>query len=184
MANKGQAYGMSAEVAGRIAAKHNPELEAQAISWLETLTGKGLVGDLSDWLHDGVILCEALNALNPGSVKKVNASKMAFKQMENISNFLAGASSYGMLPTDLFQTVDLYEAKNMVQVIDTIHALGRVAQKNGFKGPVIGAKMSEKNERNFSPEQLKAGDGIVGLQAGFTKGANQSGMNFGNTRHL
>ena len=107
-------------------------------------------------------------------------------------------------------------------MIDSIHALGRCAQKNGFQGPVIGAKLAEANKREFSPEVLKAGEGVIGLQAGkasprplrqsgrrgeesgdggegerevltlsvlcvctgFTGGANQSGMNFGNTRHL
>eukprot|EP00038_Savillea_parva_P007173 m.168331 g.168331 ORF g.168331 m.168331 type:complete len:185 (-) comp12942_c0_seq1:245-799(-) len=184
MANKGQAYGMSAEVQKRISAKHNPELEAQAVQWLETLTGQSKEGTLGEWLHDGQILCKALNALSPGAVKKINENKMAFKQMENISNFLTGCQKYGMMANDMFQTVDLYEEKNMVQVIDTIHALGRCAQKNGFKGPVIGVKMADENKRNFSPEKLKAGDGVVGLQAGYTGGANQKGMNFGNTRHL
>lgn len=45
--------------------------------------------------------------------------------MENIGTFLAGCEAYGLKKTDLFQTVDLYEAQNMPQVIATIHALGR-----------------------------------------------------------
>lgn len=52
------------------------------------------------------------------------------------------------------------------KVIDSIHALGRCAQKNGFQGPVIGVKLAEANKREFSPEQLKAGEGVIGLQAG------------------
>ena len=36
--------------------------------------------------------------------------------MENISNFLRGCEAYGMKTTDLFQTVDLFEAKNMILV--------------------------------------------------------------------
>lgn len=50
---------------------------------------------------------------------------MAFKMMENISNFLAALESYGVSRHDLFQTVDLYEGQNMVQVVNAIHALGR-----------------------------------------------------------
>ena len=41
---------------------------------------------------------------------------MAFKLMENISNFLEAATRYGVAKTDLFQTVDLYEAENIPQV--------------------------------------------------------------------
>ena len=39
--------------------------------------------------------------------------------MENIGNFLKGAEAYGVAMTDLFQTVDLYEAKNMILVRGT-----------------------------------------------------------------
>ena len=39
--------------------------------------------------------------------------------MENIGNFLDGCYSIGMNKGDLFQTVDLYEAQNMPQGIDT-----------------------------------------------------------------
>lgn len=58
-------------------------------------------------------------------VYKINTSKMAFKQMENIGNFLSGCEEFGMAKTDLFQTVSLYEGTNIPQVVDTIHALGR-----------------------------------------------------------
>ena len=36
--------------------------------------------------------------------------------MENISKFLAGAEKLGVPKHDMFQTVDLYEKKNMTQV--------------------------------------------------------------------
>jgi hypothetical protein len=38
-------------------------------------------------------------------------------QQENINNFLSGARAAGVPDTDLFMTVDLFEAKNMVQVV-------------------------------------------------------------------
>ena len=71
-----------------------------------------------------------------------------------------------MSDSDQFTTVDLYEAKNMTQVVDGLHALGRCAQKNGFQGPVIGAKEGTEHKREFTEAQLKAGEGIVGMQAG------------------
>ena len=45
--------------------------------------------------------------------------------MENIGKFLAACEKYGLMKTDLFQTVDLYEAQNMWQVVLCVHALGR-----------------------------------------------------------
>lgn len=49
----------------------------------------------------------------------------------------------------------------------------------------MGPKMADKNEREFTEEQLRAHEGHVGLQAGFNKGASQAGVGgFGNTRHM
>eukprot|EP00039_Didymoeca_costata_P031150 m.33429 g.33429 ORF g.33429 m.33429 type:complete len:188 (+) comp8537_c0_seq1:62-625(+) len=185
MANRGQAYGMSAELEAKKAAKFNPQLEAEAKTWLEQLSGESC-GDASfaDWLKSGDVLCKAMNKLKPSPAIKINASKMAFKQMENIGNFLKVAEAYGVKANDLFQTVDLYEAQNMPKVIDGIHALGRAAQRNKFDGPVIGVKEADAAPRNFDEKVLKAGEAIAPLQAGFTGGANQAGMNFGNTRHI
>ncbi|KAJ2398286.1 Protein kinase of the Mitotic Exit Network [Coemansia sp. RSA 2603] len=46
--------------------------------------------------------------------------------MENIGNFLAAARKLGLKSTDLFQTVDLYEGKNMPRVIMTLLTIARV----------------------------------------------------------
>ena len=50
---------------------------------------------------------------------------MAFKQMENISNFLTACENFGIKKFDLFQTADLYDNTNMPQVLNGIYALGR-----------------------------------------------------------
>lgn len=45
--------------------------------------------------------------------------------------------------------------------------------------------MAEKNEREFSEEQLRAHEAHLNLQMGFNKGASQAGLgSFGNTRHM
>lgn len=44
---------------------------------------------------------------------------MAFKQMEKISQFLRAAEAYGVITTDIFQTVDLWEGQSAV-IIDAI----------------------------------------------------------------
>jgi len=45
----------------------------------------------------------------PGSVKKINQSTMIFKQMENISLFLAACRSLGVPSFDCFETNDLFQ---------------------------------------------------------------------------
>ncbi|CAG2176503.1 unnamed protein product [Oppiella nova] len=107
---------------------------------------------------------------------------MAFKCMENIQFFLDGAQKLGVPSEELFQTIDLWEQQNLTSVQICLQSLGRKASKHGVHG--IGPKESEANVRNFSDEQLKAGQGVIGLQYGSNKGANQSGINFGNTRHM
>ena len=74
-----------------------------------------------------------------------------------------------------------------LQVTLCLYALARTTQKHSdYTGPRIGPKMAEKNERNFTDEQIKAGrDSQIGLQAGSNKGASQSGHGgMGNTRHM
>ena len=68
--------------------------------------------------------------MGPGKVKH-NTMKMAFKQMENITNFLTACEKYGVAKTDLFQTVDLFEKQNMWQVVLCIYALGRKVGRCG-----------------------------------------------------
>ena len=62
--------------------------------------------------------------MGPGTCKISNLS-IAFKQMENINNFIEACQQYGVSRTDLFQTADLYENTNMYQVLLTLYALGR-----------------------------------------------------------
>jgi hypothetical protein len=50
------------------------------------------------------------NSLQPGAIKKVNQTTMAFKQMENISFFLQFVEKF-VPKTELFQTVDLFESQ-------------------------------------------------------------------------
>merc|ERR1712087_818725 len=135
---------------------------------------------LHEWLKDGIILCKLINAIEPGSVKKINNSNMNFRQMENIGKFLEGAKAYGVNETDLFQTVSLYENQNMAAVVMTIHALGRKARSKGKHG--IGPKEENENKREFTEEQRRAGEGVIGLQMGTNQGASQAGQNFGKTR--
>jgi len=104
--------------------------------------------------------------------------------MENINSYLDGLTALGVPKAEQFQTVDLYEAKNIVQVIDSFYSLSRHAIAHGYKGASLGPKLSDKNERTFTDEQINEGKKIIGLQMGFTGGANASGINHGARRDI
>ena len=169
---------MTAELNEKKNAKYDPKLEEEVREWMVDIVGGQPIGagktTFHEGLKDGTYLCNLINKLQPGSVKKVNQTKMAFKQMENIGNFLAACEAYGVSKLDLFQTVDLYEAENMPQVVNGIYALGRKVKSKGGQG--IGPKESQMNTRDFDEQTLKAGQAVIGLQMGSNRGASQAGM--------
>lgn len=81
-------------------------------------------------------------------------------------------------------TIDLFEAKNVPQVIDSIFAFSRHVVKHGFNGPQLGPKLADKHVVSFSDEQLNAGKNIPSQQMGFTGGANASGISYGGRRNV
>lgn len=107
-----------------------------------------------------------MNKISPGAVAKFKQSGPAFLLMENVQAFLAAIKKYGVPDEEVFQTPDLFEARNISQVTLCLYALARTTQKHPeYSGPQMGPKMATKNERNFTEEQIRQGrDGQVGLQ--------------------
>ena len=73
----------------------------------------GLNHDRCDWkptsaacLKDGQY-SRLINAISPGSVKKINTMKAPFKQRENIEMYLKACAAYGLKEQDLFQVGNL-----------------------------------------------------------------------------
>ncbi|XP_030746618.1 muscle-specific protein 20 [Sitophilus oryzae] len=175
------------QVQAKLAAKRSPQQDKEAQEWVEAILGaKFPPGQLyEDVIKDGTILCQVINKLAPGSVPKINTSGGQFKFMENINNFQAAIKKYGVADVDVFQTVDLWEKKDIAQVTNTLFALGRATYKHPeWPGPYLGPKPADENKRDFSEEQLKAGQTIIGLQAGQNKGATQAGQNIGAGRKI
>lgn len=174
-------------VRAKIAAKRDPALEKEAQEWVEAVIGRSLGGEpFEDAIRDGQVLCELMNKLKPGSVAKVNSSGGQFKMMENINNFQKALKEYGVSDVDVFQTVDLWEKnKDFASVINCLFALGRETYRHPeWTGPRLGPKPADESKRDFSEEQLKAGQTIIGLQAGQNKGASQAGQNLGAGRKI
>lgn len=74
----------------QINSKYSEELAQECLEWIKVITSEPIntSGDMDNFfevLKDGVLLCKLANCLQPGCIKKINESKMAFKCMENIS---------------------------------------------------------------------------------------------------
>lgn len=63
----------------------NKEQEAEVIQWIEEVLGEKLPSQpYEDVLKDGVVLCNLINKIVPGSVKKIQTKGTNFQLMENI----------------------------------------------------------------------------------------------------
>ena len=144
------------------AAAYDEDMENDAREWIEAVTGAP-VGDkecsFKDLLMSGEVLCELVNVIVPGScpppVVPKNALVAPAVHRENIGNYLQACTAIGLLPSDSFQTVDLYEGRDMMTVLRQVHALGRLAQRLGYDGPTLGARESTAAPRTFSEAQLR-----------------------------
>ncbi|KOB78477.1 Muscle protein 20, partial [Operophtera brumata] len=84
-------------------------------------------------------------------------------------------------PGIITKTTDLWDQKNIALVTSTIFAIGRTVK---WRGPSLGPKPAEENRREFSEDVLRAGEGVIGLQAGTNNFATQSGQSFGASRKI
>ncbi|XP_010725501.2 calponin-1-like, partial [Meleagris gallopavo] len=119
----------------QLAQKYDPQTERQLRVWIEGATGRRIGDNFMDGLKDGVILCELINKLQPGSVQKVNDPVQNWHKLENIGNFLRAIKHYGVKPHDIFEANDLFENTNHTQVQSTLIALAsQVRRSNGLGG--------------------------------------------------
>jgi hypothetical protein len=92
-------------------------------------------------LKSGVVLCQLVNAIAPGSVAKVSASAQPFPQRENVKAFIDNIRKLGVPDSENFETDDLFAAKNMKQVLIALHSFGRhAASVEGYTGPSLTVK--------------------------------------------
>ena len=73
-------------------------------------------------LKNGVVLCKLINKISPGAVPKFKQAGPAFLLMENVQSFLKAIKKYGVADEEIFQTPDLFEARNIPQVHTYIYA--------------------------------------------------------------
>jgi len=135
----------------------------EAQGWVESVLGVKL-NNFFDDLRDGVVLCDLLNKIQPGTCKKYKKSTVAFVCRTNIQIYLKGCEKIGVPQTDRFETRDLYDQQRLDAVVNNIFSVSAASRKvSSFNGPYIGVKYNDKNVRNFSQEVLNKSKSSVPL---------------------
>jgi len=102
-------------------------LENEIRAWVEGITGEKFPDkSFGKSLKNGIILCNLANKIKPGVCAKPQKAAAPFVQMENIGSYLAACRKLGLNAEDLFMTVDLFEEKNIGQVIRNLDTLRRI----------------------------------------------------------
>ncbi|CAH8504609.1 unnamed protein product [Dicrocoelium dendriticum] len=152
--------------------------------------------DYAGYLTDGLVLGYLMACLNPDTTHLLSTVKSwqvsdkpifeTSRQRDRIGSFLQFTSKFGVDGAFQFQTDQLYESTNLTQVVICLGQLGVLAQsKSDYRGPPdFWAQRHKENKREFTEEQLRSGERIIGLQMGTTTGANASGITFGSQRRI
>jgi len=200
--------GFAAEAQAKVEAAYNEQEALKCLQWIQAVLGcDEIPSDPSQIdasketfqkiLGDGMILCKLIDKLMDSSA--INWKEKTFqpcgipamrtmRERERIAMFNKLVQEFGVDNTSTFPTESLHEigALNLAQVCSCIRAVGIEAQnKPGYSGPEgVWPKKAAKQHKEWTEEQLKAGDSIISLQMGSNKGASQAGMSIGKSRHI
>ncbi|GAB4851735.1 hypothetical protein Ancab_031137 [Ancistrocladus abbreviatus] len=148
----------------------------QAVHWLECLVGPLEISDqpsereFISHLRNGLILCNAINKIQPGSMAKVVGNRLptlsviwdsqplpAYQYFENIGNFLVGVEE---LKLPAFEASDVqtetFEARSMARIVDCIlalksyHELKQINWGHGSNKHVKSPLVLHSASKNFS----------------------------------
>ncbi|GAB1601365.1 LIM and calponin homology domains-containing protein 1-like isoform X3 [Argonauta hians] len=148
--------------------------------WIEAVTRQTFThpDDPRKSLENGVLLCELLNCLKAGSVKKINRFQTPLAGLDNINVFLEACHTvFGLTKTQLFDSGELQDLsqraiadktthlkeendRRLRNVAVTIFFLGKSAIATDFNGPSIDsnafAGLFEHQHVDLIPEKTSA----------------------------
>ncbi|XP_061597689.1 LIM domain only protein 7b isoform X2 [Cololabis saira] len=130
---------------------------SEAQRWIQEVTGKSFgCNDFRAALENGVLLCDLINQLKPGIIKRVNRLSTPIAGLDNVNVFLKACGKLGLNDSQLFHPGDLQNLSTRVtlrrdeskrrlkNVLITIYWLGRKAQIDTFySGPQLNFKAFE-----------------------------------------
>ncbi|XP_037552465.1 LIM domain only protein 7 [Nematolebias whitei] len=133
------------------------EAFTEARRWIQEVTGKSFgCNDFRAALANGVLLCDLINQLKPGLIKRVNRLSTPIAGLDNVNVFLKACGKLGLNESQLFHPGDLQDLSTRVtlrrdesqrrvkNVLITIYWLGRKAQLDPvYSGPQLDYKSFE-----------------------------------------
>ncbi|XP_073501734.1 LIM and calponin homology domains-containing protein 1 isoform X3 [Phyllobates terribilis] len=155
----------------------------EAQKWIEQVTGRSFGDkDFRTGLENGILLCELLNAIKPGLLKKINRLPTPIAGLDNVTLFLRGCKELGLKESQLFDPGDLQENSNRTtprltdcsrklrNVLVTVYWLGKAANScahysgnhldlKEFEGLL--AQMRKENEEIESPKRSIRDSGYI-----------------------
>ncbi|XP_064394125.1 rho guanine nucleotide exchange factor 7-like isoform X2 [Halichondria panicea] len=135
-------------MSGRSASTSTPSLGLSELrEWLETL-GLSLVPEedtpVKEQLRDGVLLCQLVNKLRPGSVETIKVKRSSGNAEENVLRFLQACTTLGV--KRIFRPIDLLDvSKDFNTVLVTLSFLYNIASDMG-----LGLSLCRKPQTNGS----------------------------------
>ncbi|XP_067352314.1 LIM domain only protein 7-like isoform X3 [Channa argus] len=129
----------------------------EAQRWIEEVTGKSFgCNNFRAALENGVLLCDLINQLKPGIIKRVNRLSTPIAGLDNVNVFLKACGKLGLNESQLFHPGDLQDLSTRVtlrqdegnrrlkNVLITVYWLGRKAHQDAFyMGPQLNFKAFE-----------------------------------------
>ncbi|XP_067371254.1 LIM domain only protein 7 isoform X13 [Channa argus] len=133
------------------------EAYVEAQRWIEAVTKKKFrSNNFRSELENGVLLCDLINKIKPGIIKKVNRLPTPIAGLDNLNVFLKACGKLGLKEAQLFHPGDLQDVSTRVtvkhqetnrrlkNVLITIYWLGRRAYCDPiYDGPYLNFKAFE-----------------------------------------
>ncbi|XP_051564322.1 LIM domain only protein 7 isoform X14 [Myxocyprinus asiaticus] len=130
---------------------------SEAQRWIEAVTKKKFGSStFRSSLENGVLLCDLINKIKPGFIKKLNRLSTPIAGLDNLNIFLKACVKLGLKEAQLFHPGDLQDLSTRVtvkhqestrrlnNVLITIYWLGRKAHADPFyNGPYLKLKAFE-----------------------------------------
>ncbi|XP_073768007.1 LIM domain only protein 7 isoform X45 [Danio rerio] len=130
---------------------------SEAQRWIEAVTKKKFGNsNFRSSLENGLLLCDLINKIKPGIIKKLNRFSTPIAGLDNINLFLKACAKLGLKEAQLFHPGDLQDlstrvtvkhqesSRRLKNVLITIYWLGRKAHADPFyNGPYLKLKAFE-----------------------------------------